>query len=108
MINPGILKHRISFYKKMTTIDSEGFKQSNDTLFLNTKCSVDKISDIDNNRSTSKKIDSKKELIYCTLRYHPEISKDCVAYFKNKRFKVVEIDNINFANKILKLVLRDE
>ena len=52
-INPGRLKHKVSFFKNEVTRDSEGFKVSSFSHLLTTKCAITGSSYIDNKRSSS-------------------------------------------------------
>lgn len=108
MINPGVLKTRISFYKKSSnTVDEYGFKTgSSETKILSTKCEVEKVYKEDKERSTSKNIDSLKTLVYCNMRYNKEIDTSCTAEIDNVRYRVKSITNVKLQNKWLKLVLQ--
>ena len=107
-INPGRLKHKISFLKNEVTRDSEGFKVSSLSSFLTTKCAVTSSSYVDNKRSSSKNLDSYDRMIYITLRYDARITKSCIVEFQGEKFRIKSFENVDYENHWLKLVIQSD
>lgn len=106
MINPGELKIPISFYKKETKVDEEGFKVNTLTKILTTKCNPYRTQITDNNRSGSPNYDSVSSLIYCRLRYNKNIDENAIAEINGMQYRIKNYSNVGFQNKILELVLQ--
>lgn len=106
-MNPGSLKHRVSFFKTITATDEDGFKTKQFTEFLSTKCAIKQTAYTDNNRSSSKNLDSAKTLIYCTVRYHKDIDATCTVELYDEKYRIKSLANVNYENRILELVLQN-
>lgn len=108
MINPGVFKTRISFYRRnLSIVDEDGFKvPSSEEKFFSTKCEVEKLYYEDKRRSSSKNLDSSKTLVYCNMRYHKDINSDCIAEINNVKYRIQSVTNVKLENRFLKLVLQ--
>lgn len=106
MINPGELKVPITFYKNEIAIDEEGFKNTTYTKILSTKCNPYNTKTTDNERSSENSYDSVSTSIYCRLRYHKDLNKDCIAEIAGVKYRIKSFTNVRFANKILELILQ--
>lgn len=107
MINPGQLKHRYKVYKTVTGVDAQGFKTKKLTEIVSGKCAVTNEQVIDNDRSSSKIIDTLSTSITCIMRYHPEIDEHCIVELNGKKYRVKTFINIDFRNRYLKLVIQN-
>lgn len=107
-INPGRLKHKISFFKNEVTRDSEGFKVSSFSHLLTTKCAITGSSYIDNKRSSSKSLDTHDRMLYIILRYDARITKSCTVEFQGEKFRVKNFENVDYENRWLKLVIQSD
>ena len=105
-MNPGKLKHKISFLTNEVTRDSEGFKVSSLSRFLTTKCAVTSSSHVDNKRSSSKNLDTYDKMIYIILRYDERITKSCIVEFRGEQFRIKSFENVDYENRWLKLVIQ--
>lgn len=106
-MNPGSLQHRVNFYKTLTTVDKDGFKNKSFQKFLTTKCSIKQLTYTDKNRSGSKNMDSGSNQIYCTVRYNKNIDETCEVEIYGKKYRIKTITNVNYQNRILEMVLQD-
>jgi len=107
MINPGELKHRISFYTTAETVDNEGFKSASQVLLFTTKCKILENKKKDPTKSATKSIDSKKVTMTIVIRYTDSIDIHCIADFQGKKFRVETIEDIDYENRFLKVDLID-
>lgn len=105
-VNPGLLKHKILFYKNGVIIDDDGFKTSSLTNFLTTKCALLANTYTDNRRGNSKSFDSSSANLTCVVRFNKDISSKCIVEIFDKKYRIKSIEMVDF-NRYLKLVLQN-
>ena len=99
-MNIGQLRHRIEFQRLENTFDNEGFPQEEYVTFQKSWADV-------NDLYGKEYWDSKQQLsenitVFYT-RYYKNIDTNCYILFKGQRYEIIEIDNIKYLNKELKI-----
>lgn len=99
-MNIGKLRHRIEFQRLENTFDNEGFPQEEYVTFQKSWADI-------NNLYGKEYWDSKQQLsenitVFHT-RYYKKIDTNCYILFKGQRYEIIEIDNIKYLNKELKI-----
>lgn len=99
-MNIGQLRHRIEFQRLENTFDDEGFPKEEYVTFQKSWSDV-------NDLYGKEYWDSKQQLsenitIFYT-RYYKNIDTNCYILFKGQRYEIIEIDNIKYLNKELKI-----
>lgn len=99
-MNIGQLRHRIEFQRLENTFDNEGFPQEEYVTFQKSWADV-------NDLYGKEYWDSKQQLsenitVFYT-RYYKNIDTNCYILFKGRRYEIIEIDNIKYLNKELKI-----
>lgn len=99
-MNIGQLRHRIEFQRLENTFDNEGFPQEEYITFQKSWADV-------NDLYGKEYWDSKQQLsenitVFYT-RYYKNIDTNCYILFKGQRYEIIEIDNIKYLNKELKI-----
>ena len=107
IINPGQLKHRYKVFTKTKGVDSQGFKTETLSEIISGKCAITSIITEDNEKSSSKEMNTKKTLVTCIMRYNSKIDENCIVELNGKQWRVKSLLNINFENRYLKMVMTD-
>lgn len=99
-MNIGQLRHRIEFQRLENTFDNEGFSKEEYVTFQKSWADV-------NDLYGKEYWDSKQQLsenitVFYT-RYYKNIDANCYILFKGQRYEIIEIDNIKYLNKELKI-----
>lgn len=99
-MNIGQLRHRIEFQRLENTFDNEGFPKEEYVTFQKFWADV-------NDLYGKEYWDSKQQLsenitVFYT-RYYKNIDTNCYILFKGQRYEIIEIDNIKYLNKELKI-----
>ena len=105
MLNPGDYSKKISIYKVATKDDSAGFKNSEDTLVLTTWAKVKTTKGFTLIANNS---DFEKAYTNFTIRYpKKEITRDMIVLFKNKRYTIEYLNNIDEENIELEIQAKE-
>lgn len=107
MINPGVFKHKMVILRNEIAKDLDGFKTSTITEVLSTKCAITGATFSDKTRSSGDEINSTEKTIKCQMRYSDKVNENCLVKIKDITYKIRSIENVNFDNKILELVLHN-
>lgn len=99
-MNIGQLKHRIEFQRLENTYDKEGFPIEEYVTFQKAWADVNDL--YGKEYWSSKQIISENITTFHT-RYYKNIDVNSLILFNNQRYEIVEIDNIKYLNKELKL-----
>lgn len=99
-MNIGNLRHRIEFQRVETTYDKEGFPIKDYVTFQKAWADVN---DLYGKEYWSSKQSISENITTFNMRYYRNIDVDCFILFNNKRYEIIEIDNIKYLNKELKI-----
>lgn len=99
-MNIGQLRNRIEFQKLETTYDEEGFPIDDYVTFQKAWADVNDL--YGKEYWHSKQVISENVTSFYT-RYHKNIDINCFILFNNQRYEILEIDNIKYLNKELKI-----
>lgn len=112
LINPGDLKHKITVFRYEDTIDEEGFKVKDYKKILECKAKLEKSKTKDDGigKSSTKTyyIESSTPTINCVIRYNKNITDNDYVECKGKVYGISEIEDIDFENRFLRIVLKNE
>ncbi len=99
-MNTGRLRHRIEFQRLEETYDKAGFPQKEYVTFQKVWSDVNDLygKEYENSKQT---ISENMTVFY--MRYYKNIDIDCFILFKGQRYEIIEIDNIKYLNKELKI-----
>lgn len=101
-MNTGRMRHRIDFQKFQPAYDSEGFPLEEEAYITFQKAYAD-VNDLYGKEYwDSKQIISDNITVFHT-RYYKNIDSDCFILFRNQRYEILEIDNVKYLNKELKI-----
>ena len=105
MLNPGDYSKKISIYKVATKDDSAGFKNPEDTFVLTTWAKVKTTKGFTLIANNS---DFEKAYTNFTIRYpKTEITRDMIVLFKNKRYTIEYLNNIDEENVELEIQAKE-
>lgn len=99
-MNIGQLKHRIEFQRLENTYDKEGFPIEEYVTFQKAWADVN---DLYGKEYWSSKQNISENITVFHTRYYKNIDADCFILFKGQRYEIIEIDNIKYLNKELKI-----
>lgn len=99
-MNIGQLRHRIEFQRLDTTYDDEGFPKEDYTTFQKVWADVNDL--YGKEYWNSKQVLSENVTSFYT-RYYRDVDMNCFILFNNQRYEILEIDNIKYLNKELKI-----
>lgn len=99
-MNIGQLRHRIEFQRLETTYDNEGFPIKEYKTFQKSWADVNDL--YGKEYWDSKQVISENITEFHT-RYFKNVDMNCFIYFNNHRYEIIEIDNIKYLNKELKI-----
>lgn len=102
-MNVGQLRHRIEFQRLRTSdedYDKEGFPIEDYDTFQKAWADVN---DLYGNEYWSSKQTMSENITVFHTRYYKNIDMDCFIFFNNQRYEIIEIDNIKYLNKELKI-----
>lgn len=99
-MNVGQLRHRIEFQRLETVYDEEGFPVEDYVTFQKAWADVNDL--YGKEYWNSKQVVSENITVFHT-RYYKSVDVNSVILFKNQRYEIIEIDNIKYLNKELKI-----
>ncbi|WP_195264553.1 phage head closure protein [Clostridium sp. 1001275B_160808_H3] len=99
-MNIGGLRHRVEFQRLETVYDEEGFPIENYITFQKAWADVNDL--YGKEYWNSKQVISENITVFHT-RYYKNIDVNSLILFNNQRYEIVEIDNIKYFNKELKI-----
>lgn len=99
-MNVGQLRHRIEFQKLEATYDAEGFPIEDYKTFQKAWADVNDL--YGKEYWNSKQVISENITVFHS-RYYKDVDTNCFILFKGQRYEIVEIDNIKYLNKELKI-----
>lgn len=99
-MNIGQLKHRIEFQNVIDKIDKAGFPIKSYETFQRAWADINDL--YGKEYWNSKQVISENVTEFHT-RYFKDVDMNCFIYFNNNRYEIIEIDNIKYANKELKI-----
>jgi len=99
-MNIGQLKHRIEFQRLETTYDNEGFPIEDYVTFQKAWADVNDL--YGKEYWDSKQIVSENITVFHT-RYLKNIDTNSFILFRGQRYEIIEIDNVKYLNKELKI-----
>lgn len=99
-MNIGQLRHRIEFQRLETTYDNEGFPIEDYITFQKAWADVNDL--YGKEYWDSKQIVSENITVFHT-RYLKNIDMNSFILFRGQRYEIIEIDNVKYLNKELKI-----
>lgn len=99
-MNIGQLRHRIEFQRLENTFDNEGFPKEEYVTFQK---SWSDINDLYGKEYWDSKQQLSENITVFYTRYYKNIDTNCYILFKGQRYEIIEIDNIKYLNKELKI-----
>lgn len=99
-MNIGQLRHRIEFQRLENIFDNEGFPQEEYVTFQKSWADVN---DLYGKEYWDSKQQLSENITVFHTRYYKNIDTNCYILFKGQRYEVIEIDNIKYLNKELKI-----
>lgn len=99
-MNIGDLRHRIEFQRLESSYDKEGFPIEEYKTFQKVWSSVNDL--YGKEYWNSKQTISENITVFHT-RYYKGLDMECFILFNNQRYEIIEIDNIKYLNKELKI-----
>lgn len=99
-MNIGQLRHRIEFQRLENTFDDEGFPKEEYVTFQK---SWSDVNDLYGKEYWDSKQQLSENITVFHTRYYKNIDTNCYILFKGQRYEVIEIDNIKYLNKELKI-----
>lgn len=99
-MNVGQLRHRIEFQRKETTYDDDGFPIEGYVTFQKAWADVN---DLYGKEYWSSKQNISENITVFHTRYYKNVDVDCFILFKGQRYEIIEIDNVKYLNKELKI-----
>lgn len=96
----GKMKHRIEFQRIVDNFDEAGFPIKLYETFQKAWADVNDL--YGKEYWNSKQVISENVTEFHT-RYFKNVDTNCFIYFNNNRYEIIEIDNIKYANKELKI-----
>lgn len=99
-MNIGQLRHRIEFQRLETTYDDEGFPIQDYVTFQKAWSDVN---DLYGKEYWDSKQTISENITNFHTRYYKNIDSNCFIFFNNQRYEIIEIDNVKYLNKELKI-----
>lgn len=99
-MNIGQLRHRIEFQRLENTFDNEGFPKEEYVTFQK---SWSDVNDLYGKEYWDSKQQLSENITVFHTRYYKNIDTNCYILFKGQRYEIIEIDNIKYLNKELKI-----
>lgn len=99
-MNIGQLRHRIEFQRLENTFDDEGFPREEYVTFQK---SWSDVNDLYGKEYWDSKQQLSENITVFHTRYYKNIDTNCYILFKGQRYEIIEIDNIKYLNKELKI-----
>ena len=99
-MNIGQLRHRIEFQRLETDYDEEGFPIEEYVTFQKAWADVNDL--YGKEYWNSKQVISENITVFHT-RYYKNVDVNSLILFNNQKYEIVEIDNIKYLNKELKI-----
>lgn len=99
-MNIGQLRHRIEFQRLENTFDNEGFPREEYVTFQK---SWSDVNDLYGKEYWDSKQQLSENITVFYTRYYKNIDTNCYILFKGQRYEIIEIDNIKYLNKELKI-----
>ncbi|WP_373205962.1 phage head closure protein [Clostridium tertium] len=99
-MNIGQLRHRIEFQRLENTYDDEGFPIEDYVTFQKAWADINDL--YGKEYWNSKQVISENITVFHT-RYYKNIDVNSFILFKNQRYEIIEIDNVKYLNKELKI-----
>lgn len=99
-MNIGQLRHRIEFQRLENTFDNEGFPREEYVTFQK---SWSDVNDLYGKEYWDSKQQLSENITVFYTRYYKNIDTNCYIFFKGQRYEIIEIDNIKYLNKELKI-----
>ncbi|MGG7145062.1 phage head closure protein [Clostridium nigeriense] len=104
-MNIGNLRHRIKFQRLDESYDNEGFPIKKYITFQKAWADINDLYGKD--YWSSKQLISENITTFYT-RYYKNIDVNCFILFNNQRYEILEIDNIKYLNKELKIKAKSQ
>lgn len=112
LINPGLLKHKISVLRYEEVLDEEGFKVKDYKKILDCKAYLEKSKTKDDyiGKLSSKTYDIESSIptLNCVIRYNKNITDKDYVQYEEKIYSISEVEDINFEKRFLRIVLKNE
>lgn len=112
LINPGLLKHKISVLRYEEVLDEEGFKVKDYKKILDCKAYLEKSKTKDDyiGKSSTKTydIESSAPTLNCVIRYNKNITDKDYVQYEGKIYSISEVEDIDFEKRFLRIVLKNE
>lgn len=99
-MNIGQLRHRIEFQRLETAYDNEGFPIEDYVTFQKAWADVN---DLYGKEYWDSKQTISENITNFYTRYYKNIDSNCFILFNNQRYEIIEIDNVKYLNKELKI-----
>ena len=112
LINPGLLKHKISILRYEEMLDSEGFRVKDYKKILGCRAYLKKNKSKDDHigKSSTKTydIESSTPTLECVIRYNKNVTDKDYVQYEDKIYSISEIEDIDFEKRFLRVVLKNE
>lgn len=99
-MNIGSLRHRIEFQRLEESYDKEGFPIEDYATFQKAWADVN---DLYGKEYWTGKQNTSENITSFYTRYYKNIDINCFIFFNSQRYEILEIDNIKYLNKELKI-----
>lgn len=99
-MNIGQLRHRIEFQRLENIYDEEGFPVEDYKTFQKAWADVN---DIYGKEYWDSKQTISENITNFHTRYYKNVDSNCFILFNNQRYEIIEIDNVKYLNKELKI-----
>lgn len=99
-MNIGSLRHRIEFQRLEESYDKEGFSIEDYVTFQKAWADVN---DLYGKEYWTSKQNTSENITSFYTRYYKNIDINCFILFNKQRYEILEIDNIKYLNKELKI-----
>ena len=99
-MNPGELRHRITFQKFTTTVNENGFEVEE---WVNFKTLWASVSNLHGREYFQAAAVQKENTVKFVIRYIPGIDTSMKILFKGNHYDITSIDNIRYENKFIEI-----
>lgn len=99
-MNPGELRHRITFQKFTTTVNENGFEEESWIDFKTVWASV---SNLHGREYFEAAAVQKENTVKFTVRYIKDLDTSMKILFRNKEYNIIQIDNIKYENRFIEI-----
>lgn len=101
-MNTGAMRHRIEFQRYQTVYDDSGFP-TEDKTYVTFQKAYASVNDRYGKKEDTSEQNVSEKITYFYSRYFRSVDTNCFILFRGQRYEIVNVDNIKYMNKELKI-----